>query len=151
MATARWVWALSLILASQLAAIEGRAWAVKVERRGRETKDLEAAADSVALSLGLVSRGRVEPFADIFLFELQAQEGGDRTHPWYTADPRTHRLERSLGRHRDVVWAGRQDPLRRVKRGWIGRDEEEEAEFEDPCFAQQWHLVSWRGKGPNQV
>lgn len=142
----------ALLLAGHLMAIEGTSWAVKVEQRGRERGDLEAAAEGIASSMGLVSRGRVEPFADIFLFEeipsgdapgneqdFMEQLSENTTPSWY-GRPQTSRLERSLTGHRDVVWAGRQDPLRREKKGWVRR--KRQVEFDDPSFHKQWHLVS---------
>ena len=100
-------------------------WAVKV-RGGEEGSqgELTAVADSTATDLGLVNRGRIEPFPNIFLFELDA---GSRSGRSVMA---THTV---LGQHPAVVWTSKQRPLTRVKR---------DVQFSDPYFPRQWHLVS---------
>jgi len=106
----------------------GHVWAVKVrlERGGEVSKEeLEAVADSTATDLGLVNHGRIEPFPNIFQFELDASSRSGRS---LLMD--THTL---LGQHPAVVWTSKQRPLTRVKR---------DVQFRDPYFSRQWHLVS---------
>ncbi len=165
MGTVGWLYALAVVLASHQVAVECTSWAVKLDGAGGGREDLEAIAKRTASSLGLVNKGRVEPFADIFLFEIPlATSLGAGPGPTHVDQERdsdnngitasrytrslTHRLERSLEVHRDVVWVGRQEPLRRVKRGGNEEEREGEEEFVDPSFGQQWHLVSYSNPPP---
>ena len=103
----------------------GHVWAVKVQGVGeRAERELQTIADTVANNLGLVNHGRIEPFHNVFQFEGNSRRVGRSA---------VAAVHASLEGHPGVVWASLQRPLTRTKR---------EAEFRDPFFSKQWHLVS---------
>ena len=104
----------------------GHVWAVKVQGGGeRSEHELQAIADSVADTLGLVNHGRIGPFHNVFEFEGSSRRVGRSA---------VAAVHESLQGHPGVVWASLQRPLTRIKRS--------EVEFRDPYFSKQWHLVS---------
>ena len=115
-------------------------WAVKLALGSGDESSrdhLEREAKELAQVQHLQFGGRVDPFPDIFLFELpqsiierHVRNGGHEKRD--TSDVEDV-INEELNRHPSVEWAGKQVGLRRVKRM---------IEFTDPAFGRQWHLVS---------
>ena len=95
----------------------------------------EEKADRLAVELGLVNLGRVDPFPSVFRFQHDPsihRMSGDR-------DVREKRIDREqvdllLAEHPSLLWASREKALVREKRT-------DYLQLNDPMFAKQWHLV----------
>ena len=115
-------------------------WAVKLALEYGDVSSgdhLEMEAKKLARVQRLQFAGRVDPFPDIFLFELpqstiehHVRSGGHKKRDSSDVEDFIHQ---ELNGHPSVEWAGKQVGLRRVKRMF---------EFADPAFDRQWHLVS---------
>ena len=113
-------------------------WAVKLGNQDMtSSQEMEARARELAKERGLEFVGRVEPFPNIFQFDLprevidyhiQSREIGQ-----LDAQSVEDSFHNELSGHPSVMWASKQVALIRTKR-----------EFSDPAFEQQWHLVSAR-------
>ena len=88
-------------------------------------------ADSLATELNMINRGKLEPFDNVYQFELVPQLAvGDSRYPRAVDHSDT-----KLREHSAVLWSSRQQPLKRTKR------EVNDINFNDPVFKKQWHLV----------
>lgn len=107
-------------------------WAVKLNPEGLSGVWSEVTADSLASELKLINRGKLEPFDNVFQFELTPELlGGVKRYRRALAH-----CDEKLREHSAVLWSSRQRPLKRTKR------ELYETYFNDPVFKKQWHLVS---------
>ena len=132
---------LSLYLFRCLSAVESAlpvTWAVKLHHADGASQDrLEMDAKRIAKERGLRFRGRVDPFPNIFEFELpqstidyHIRRRGDEN---WDAQGVENVLHDDLREHPSVTWVSRQVALRRVKRGSL--------QFEEPAIYYQWQYV----------
>ncbi len=91
---------------------------------------------SVAEKAGLTSLGKV--FSDIHEFRLSKTHHENLRNRFdHDDDAVLKHVHTSIITHPSVTWAEWQKPLRRVTRS-SGNSKQ----FNDPSYAQQWHLVS---------
>ena len=109
-----------------------------VHTRTLDQEQLADVADSIAVSFGMQSALRVEPFHNVFALQYDAHHDNN-LHVSAAEHGIQHRLaelDKSLEDHPSVLWAARQHCLVREKRGGAN------LKFNDPMFRRQWHLVS---------
>lgn len=110
-----------------------------VHTKTLDQTELADLADSIAVSFGVQSAQRVEPFRDVFKlqYDINSDLGEDlQVSAQHGIQRRLAELDKSLEDHPSLLWAARQHCLVRQKRG--GAD----LQFNDPMFHRQWHLVS---------
>ena len=112
-------------------------WAVKLAPHTLSLlEEINALADRVAMEMGAVNLGRIEPFQDLYKFTKNTKT-------------RNVRDDNILENHSNILWSSKQVVLKRTKRSGfplISRGFPS-ASFNDPKYIDQWHLHNSREKG----
>lgn len=97
----------------------------------------EKKADNLAVELGMVNLGRVDPFPSVFRFRhdpSEAWKSGNAGVKQKRGDDEQKELDLLLAEHSSLLWASREKSLVRKKRTNY-------LQLNDPMFDKQWHLV----------
>ncbi len=119
-------------------------WAVKLTHTHTLVEEMNTLADRVAMEMGLVNQGRIEPFQDMYKFTENTKTRNAR-----------NTIDNILENHSNILWSLKQVVLKRTKRNLINRDSPSDAvltsdpmlTFNDPKYIDQWHLHNTRERG----
>ena len=129
--------------------VDTHEWVIKLKTTARDSylgglynhhrtldqSELSGIAASIADHFELEHAGHVTPFHGVFRLRYSSPSDTGKLKKRDGNHRLVEELERGLASHEAVVWAAKQDPLVRRKRGVA-------VDFNDPMFFRQWHLVS---------